>query len=102
MRAIGLALLAPDAPSPACTGVWVPEGIEGPELRKVLRDRLGFHVADGQGRLKGKIFRIAHLGDYDRFDAIAAVAAVEIALAALGWTGKLGEAARTATELLRD
>lgn len=102
MRAIGLELLAPEAPSPACTAVWVPKGIDGPALRKHLRDRLGFHVADGQGHLKGKIFRIAHLGDYDRFDAIAVVAAVEIALAALGWTVKLGEGARTATELLRD
>ncbi len=102
MRAIGLELLAPDAPSPACTAVKVPTGIDGPALRKHLRETLGLHVADGQGALKGKIFRIAHLGYYDRFDAITAVAAVEMALAALGWTGKLGEGVRTATELLRD
>ncbi len=102
MRAMGLELLAPDAPSPACTAVRVPAGIDGPALRKHLRDALGLHVADGQGKLKGKIFRIAHLGYYDRFDAVTAVAAVEMALAALGWTGKFGEGVRTATELLRD
>ncbi len=100
LRAIGLRLLAPDAPSPACTAVWVPEGIDGNLLRRTLREKLGYTVADGQGKLKGRILRIAHLGYYDRFDAIACVAAVEIALAACGYPGKLGEGARAATELL--
>lgn len=102
MRAMGLELLAPDAPSPALTAVWVPEGVEGPALRKHLREHLGYTVADGQGHLKGRIFRIAHLGWFDRFDTIGCIAAVEIALAALGYAGKLGEGARKATELLRD
>jgi aspartate aminotransferase-like enzyme len=102
MRAIGLELYAPDAPSPAVTAVRVPPGIEGSALRKVLRDELGFTVADGQGKAKGKIFRVAHLGYFDRFDTIALVAAVEMALARLGFSFKLGEGVRTATELLRD
>ena len=102
MRAIGLELLAPDAPSPACTAVKVPNGIDGQALRKTLRDQLGYTVADGQGHLKGKIFRIAHLGYFDRFDTIAAIAAVEMALATVGYVHKIGEGARTATELLRD
>ena len=102
MRAIGLELLAPDAPSPACTAVLVPDGVDGPALRTYLRDRLGYTVADGQGALRGKIIRIAHLGDHDRFDTIACISAIEMALAALGYVAKLGEAARTATELLRD
>ncbi len=102
MRAIGLELLAPDAPSPACTAVFVPDGVDGAALRKYLRDKLGYTLADGQGKLKGKIFRIAHLGYFDRFDTIACIAAVEIALAAQGYVHKLGEGARTATELLRD
>jgi aspartate aminotransferase-like enzyme len=102
MRAIGLELLSPTAPSPACTAIMVPNGIDGQALRVTLRDKLGYTVADGQGKLKGKIFRIAHLGDYDRFDTIACIAAVEMALASLGYASKLGEAARTATELLRD
>ena len=102
MRAIGLELLAPDAPSAACTAVKVPPGVDGPALRTYLREKLGYTVADGQGKLKGKIFRIAHLGYFDRFDTIGIVAAVEMALAALGRVSKLGEGARTATELLRD
>jgi aspartate aminotransferase-like enzyme len=102
MRAIGLGLLAPDDPSPACTAVCVPDGIDGAALRKYLRDQLGYTVADGQGRLKGKIIRIAHLGYFDRFDTIAVIAAVEMALAAQGYVHKMGEGARTATELLGD
>ena len=102
MRAMNLELLSPDAPSPACTAVKVPDGIDGPALRKHLRDKLGYTVADGQGKLKGKIFRIAHLGYFDRFDTIACIAAVEMALASLGYVHKLGEGARIATELLSD
>ena len=102
MLAIGLQLLAPTAPSPACTAVCVPDGVEGPKLRAYLRDQLGYTVADGQGRLKGAIFRLAHLGDCDRFDTIACIAAVEMALAAVGYVHKVGEATRTATELLSD
>jgi len=102
MRALGLELYAPDDPSPALTAVEVPDGIDGPALRKRLKDELGYTVADGQGAAKGKIFRIAHLGYFDRFDTIGAIAAVEMALASLGFSFKLGEGVRTATELLRD
>jgi aspartate aminotransferase-like enzyme len=102
MGAIGLDLLAPDAPSPACTAVMVPEGVDGPALRKTLRDQYGYTVADGQGRLKGKIFRIAHLGYFDRFDTIGCIAAVEMALSSVGYVHEVGEATRTATLLLRD
>ena len=102
MRALGLELYAPDAPSPACTAVRVPAALDGAKLRKVLKDELGFTVADGQGKAKGKIFRIAHLGYFDRFDAIAMVAAVEMALARLGFAFELGEGVRTAVDLLRD
>ena len=100
--AIGLELLAPGAPSPACTAVRVPQGVDGPTLRTHLRDQLGYTLADGQGALKGKIFRLAHLGYFDRFDTIACIAAIEMALAAVGYVHKVGEGTRTATELLRD
>ncbi len=100
MLAMGLKLLSPSAPSPACTAVYVPDGIDGPALRKVLRDELGVNVADGQGALKGKIFRVAHLGFYDRFDAVSAVAAVEMALGRLGWSGPRGLGVARATEIL--
>jgi aspartate aminotransferase-like enzyme len=80
----------------------VPEGVEGPKLRAYLRDQLGYTMADGQGELKGKIFRLAHLGYFDRFDTIAAISAIEMALAAVGYQHEVGEATRVATTLLRD
>jgi aspartate aminotransferase-like enzyme len=82
--------------------VRVPDGVDGPALRSYLRDELGYTLADGQGALKGKIFRLAHLGYFDRFDTIACIAAIEMALAAVGYVHKMGEATRAATELLRD
>ncbi|MCH2173057.1 alanine--glyoxylate aminotransferase family protein [Myxococcota bacterium] len=100
MCAIGLELLAPDAPSPATTAVRVPDGVEGPAFRKYLRDELGYTLADGQDSLKGKVFRIAHLGYFDRFDTIAAIAAIEMALIANGHDAPPGEATRLAVELL--
>ena len=102
MRALGLELLAPDAPSPACTAVIVPKGVDGAALRKYLRDKLGFTFAGGQDKLKGKIFRIAHLGYVDRFDMIAASRRSRWRSRRSGYVHKLGEGARTATELLRD
>lgn len=102
MQAIGLELLSPSAPSPACTAVRVPAGVEGPKLRGYLRDELGYMLADGQGKLKGKIIRLAHLGYFDRFDTIGAIAAIEMALGAVGYQHEMGEATRVATSLLRD
>jgi len=47
-EALGLRLLAPDAPSPAATGMWLPEGIDGGKFTKYLRDAMGVTVAGGQ------------------------------------------------------
>ncbi len=84
IEAIGLRLLAPDAPSPAATGFWLPEGIDGGPLGKHLRDTMGVTVAGGQGHLKGKIMRLAHIGYADTFDVIVGLSAIEMALAEFG------------------
>lgn len=84
VSAMGLSLLAPDSPSGAATGVWVPEGVDGARLTKHLRDTMGVTVAGGQGHLKGKIVRLAHIGYADTFDVIVALSALEMALANLG------------------
>lgn len=84
LLAMGLRLLAPDAPSPAATGVYLPEGIDGGALVRYLRDVMGVTVAGGQGRLKGKILRLAHIGYADCFDVIVGLAALEMALAGFG------------------
>ena len=80
LRALGLRLLAPESPSPAATGVYVPENIDGGRLASYLRDRMGVTFAGGQEHLKGKILRLAHLGHMGAFDVITGISALEMAL----------------------
>ncbi|MDO8426835.1 MAG: alanine--glyoxylate aminotransferase family protein [Deltaproteobacteria bacterium] len=98
--ALGLKLLAPESPSNAATGVFVPEGVDGGKLVKYLRDEVGVTMAGGQDHLKGKILRIAHLGYIDTFDIIIAVSAVEMALAKFGHKVKFGSGVAAAQEIL--
>ncbi len=100
MEALGLKLLAPENPSPAATGVYVPEGIDGGKFVKYLRDDMGVTLAGGQDHLKGKIFRIAHLGYIDTFDIIIAVSAVEMALKKFGHKVELGRGVAAAQKVL--
>ena len=98
--ALGLKLLAPDAPSNATTGVYIPEGINGAKFVKYIRDEIGVTLAGGQDHLKGKIFRVAHLGYVDTFDIITAISAVEMALKIFGHDVKPGVGVAAATEIL--
>ena len=100
MEALGLRLLAPESPSFATTGVFVPEGVDGAGLVKYMRDTLGVTMAGGQDHLKGKIFRIAHLGYVDTFDMITAVAAIEMALKHFGHAIESGKGVGAAEEIL--
>jgi aspartate aminotransferase-like enzyme len=100
VEAMGLCLLAPTAPSPATTGVWLPEDIDGGAFTKHLRDVMGVTVAGGQGKLKGKIIRLAHIGYVDTFDVITGLAAVEMALAAFGREVSFGMGPAAAARVL--
>jgi len=100
MRALGLELLAPDEhASHTVTAVVGPEGVAVDELRRVLYSRYGVSVAGGQGVLRGKIFRIAHMGFVDRADVLAVLAALEMALAELNYPVALGSGVRAAQEV---
>ena len=88
--ALQLRLVAPDNPSPAVTGIYTPEGIDGGKLFAYLRDKMRVVFAGGQDHLKGKIVRIAHLGYMGAFDTITAVAALEMALRHFGHAVELG------------
>lgn len=100
MKALGLKLLAPDAPSDAVTAVLAPDGIEAGKIVKTLREKFNITIAGGQDHLKGKIFRIAHLGYSGTFDVITAVSAVEIALKDAGYPVELGKGVKAALEIL--
>jgi aspartate aminotransferase-like enzyme len=99
VKALGLELFSPDDDSSAVvTAVRVPDGIDGGELLLHLRDRHGVTLAPGQGPLKGKIFRIGHIGWFDVFDIAAAIAAVELSLTELGADIERGVAVARAFE----
>jgi aspartate aminotransferase-like enzyme len=99
IKAMGLELFSPDEDSSAVvTAARAPEGIDSSELVLLLRDRHGVTLAPGQGELKGKIFRIGHIGYYDVFDITTALAAVELALVELGADVERGVAVTRALE----
>jgi aspartate aminotransferase-like enzyme len=99
VKALGLELFAPEAPSEAVTAVKVPEGIDGVKLQKLFFERFGITVAEGQDRAKGKIIRIAHLGYYDRLDMIMVISALEMLLKQMGHSFELGKGVRAAEEV---
>lgn len=98
MKALGLELFA-KSPSNALTAVKVPEGIDGQKLVKGLRDAHGVSIAGGQGHLKGKIFRVAHMGFMEKFDVITAISAIEIGLKEAGHKFELGSGIKAAEKV---
>ena len=100
--ALGLGLLAPENPSPAVTGIFVPENMDADQLLDYLRDRMGIIFAEGQDQLRGKIIRIAHVGYMGAFDVIVAVSALEMGLKRLGFPVKFGQGIAAAQEVLME
>jgi aspartate aminotransferase-like enzyme len=99
IKAMGLELFSPDDDSSAVvTAVRVPEGVDGGALVLALRDRFGMTLAGGQGALKGRIFRIGHIGWFDIFDIATALAGVELALTEAGADIERGVAVTRALE----
>lgn len=99
VKALGLELYA----NPSCdvaTAVKVPESIDGLALVKNLRDKYGFTIAGGQAPIKGKIFRIAHMGYIEIFDIVSVISALEIVLNELGWEFTWGAGLAAAQEVL--
>jgi len=99
MKGFGLELLPKTSPSDAVTAVKAPEGFDGQQIYKRLRERHGITAAGGQDHLKGKIFRISHMGYCDKFDVITAIAATEMVLKEMGYPGELGSGLRRAEEV---
>ncbi|MBN1572935.1 MAG: alanine--glyoxylate aminotransferase family protein [Deltaproteobacteria bacterium] len=98
---IGLELFAPTSPSNSITAIKAPAEIDGGKIVKTLRETHGITVAGGQAELKGKIFRIAHMGYVDTFDIIMTIAAVEMTLSTLGFKVDAGKGVGIAEEILK-
>jgi aspartate aminotransferase-like enzyme len=98
-QALGLKLFAESSPANAATAVCAPAGMDSGAIVKELRTRFGAIIANGQGSMKGQIFRLAHLGYYDIADLFAVFAALEIALLKLGHKVELGSSVRAAQEV---
>lgn len=88
--ALGCELFARSSPSTSVTSVKVPAGINGSELVQGMRKQYGITISGGQEHLKGKIFRIAHMGHFGQFDMITAIAGLEMMLADLGYAFEPG------------
>jgi aspartate aminotransferase-like enzyme len=100
MRALGLRLFAPDAPSDSITAVLGPEGMDAGLIIKHLAAKYGVTIAAGQDDAKGKIFRVSHMGYLDALDMITVVAAIEMTLKELGQPIELGAGVKAAQEVL--
>src|SRR2546425_4953671 len=80
VKALGLKLFTA-APGAALTAVTAPAGVDSSKLVKEFRESFSAVVANGQGDMKGKLFRIAHIGYYDCLDTVGILAALEQVLA---------------------
>jgi aspartate aminotransferase-like enzyme len=98
-KALGLELFA-KTPANSVTAIKVPDGINGSEIPKLMRDKYGIAIAGGQAHLKGKIFRIGHLGYTDKSDLAVAFQSLEFTLHQLGYSFKWGSSLQATQEIL--
>ena len=99
VQELGLELFAPDSPGSAITSVRAPKGMDSGVIVKEFRNRFGAIIANGQGSMKGQIFRIAHLGNFDFSDVFSLIAGLEIILEANGHPVRFGSGVAAAQKL---
>ena len=99
IQALGLELFAPGSPGSSVTAVKAPAGMDSSVIVKEFRNRFGAIVANGQGTMKGQIFRIAHLGYFDFADLFGVVAELEIILKANGHPVEYGTGVAAVEEI---
>ena len=99
IKDLGLKIF-PEIPAESLTVVEVPEGFKVSEFLKYLREELGIVFAGGQGKLKGKIFRITHMGDQSVFDLLIAISALEVGLSKFGYKVEPGQGVLSAQKVI--
>ena len=98
VQAVGLKLYSA-SPAAALTAICSPDGIDSGKIIKEFRESFDAVVANGQGEMKGQLFRIAHIGYYDYLDTIGILGALEHVLArSTGKAVEYGAAVRAAQE----
>jgi aspartate aminotransferase-like enzyme len=98
-EALGLTLFPRATPSPAVTAIVAPPGVDGETVVRAYGEEHNITIAGGQGSMKGKIFRLAHLGYVGEYDVIVGLAALERVLARLGVPAEPGMAVAAAQTL---
>jgi aspartate aminotransferase-like enzyme len=101
-EALGLELFARATPSPAVTAVLAPRGIDSEAIVAAYSRAHNITIAGGQGEMKGRLFRLGHMGYAAEFDVIAALAALEQVLADLGVPVDFGAAVRAAQKVFAE
>ena len=96
---MGLELFAAASPGSSVTSVKAPPGMDSGVIVKEFRNRFGAIIANGQGSMKGQIFRVAHLGYFDFADLFAVIAGLEIILNANGYPVKYGTGVAAVEEI---
>jgi aspartate aminotransferase-like enzyme len=99
VQALGLELFSPGSPGSSVTAVKAPAGMDSGVIVKEFRTRFGAIIANGQGTMKGQIFRVAHLGYFDFADLFGMVAELEIILAANGHSVQYGTGVAAVEEI---
>jgi aspartate aminotransferase-like enzyme len=98
-QALGLKLFAASSPSDALTAICAPNGMDSGIIIKEFKKNFGATLANGQGEMKGKLLRVAHLGYYDFTDMVAFVACLEIILKRLNVPVELGTGVTAAQQV---
>ena len=84
VAAMGLELFA-ERPNNGLTVITVPANIDGSATLKTMEKKYGYKLADGQDNMKGKIWRLSHMGYTDAFDVLGAISALELVLIESGY-----------------
>ncbi len=99
MRALGLELFSA-RPAEGLTAFLVPTGLKDSDIRNKLYERFGITTVGGQGKVKGKIIRVGHMGYTDELDVVGGLAALEMVLSDLGQDIEPGSAVTAAQQAL--
>lgn len=97
-KSMGLQLFASN-PANTLTSIRLPKQVDGTRFVRMMREKHGITIAGGQGKLRGKIIRIAHLGWMGENDIVLAIAALERGLSEIGQAVQLGAGVAAAQEV---